>query len=168
MINILGISSGPSIGGLTPRYAGRSGLTMPVVPAAAEAPVKFSIIAAPNDTINIGSSSALGPQGIPGPPGPAGSVGPVNVVTVTGSLYVATTSNYFIGVSGGSETNIVLPVSITGTMYVVKDMAGNASIDNITISALGPKRIDGAFTSVIRTNFGAITLIYANGQWNLI
>ncbi len=52
--------------------------------------------------------------------------------------------------------------SILPRVYVVKDEAGTAGANNITISVSGGANIDGAATKVINTNYGSVRL-YSNG-----
>jgi hypothetical protein len=62
---------------------------------------------------------------------------------------------------------VTLPVasSMTGKVITVKDEAGAAATNNITVSVASSGTIDGASTSVINTNYGFKTY-YSNGtQW---
>lgn len=62
---------------------------------------------------------------------------------------------------------VTLPAasSMTGKVITVKDEAGAAATNNITVSVASAGTIDGASTSVINTNYGFKTY-YSNGtQW---
>jgi hypothetical protein len=53
-------------------------------------------------------------------------------------------------------------VGVKGKIYIVKDEAGLAGTQNITIATTSAQTIDGAATKVINTNFGVFRL-YSNG-----
>jgi hypothetical protein len=58
---------------------------------------------------------------------------------------------------------------IPGQTYVIKDSTGAAATYNITVSGtVSGKTIDGATTSVINVNYGSLTLIFNNSEWNVI
>jgi hypothetical protein len=51
-------------------------------------------------------------------------------------------------------------------VFIVKDAAGVASIDSITVTAIGFS-IDGAASAVINTNYGSLTFIFNGIEWNI-
>jgi hypothetical protein len=122
-----------------------------------------------NDIINIGGlvgpPGPEGPQGIQGIQGPAGDASPV-AVTVVESDYAIQDTDYFIGVITSAEYTITLPDPVEGTVYVVKDISGNAATNNITINNTSP--IDGAATAVISTDYGSLTFVFVANAWSII
>ena len=48
-----------------------------------------------------------------------------------------------------------------GRFYVIKDISGNASVNNITVNRAGTDTIDGATSVTMRSNFQAIYFHYA-------
>lgn len=85
----------------------------------------------------------------------------------TTTNYTGTTSNDFIGVSGG--TTIYLPDDPeNGQRIIVADIAGNAFSNNITIRSLGDTHpIIGATSATINTNYGSITFIFNGEFWSV-
>jgi hypothetical protein len=63
--------------------------------------------------------------------------------------------------------SIVLPASPIGTVFIIKDTAGVASINPITISAIA-STIDGSASALIDANYGSITLIFNGTEWNIV
>jgi hypothetical protein len=118
-----------------------------------------------NSVIGGSMPGPPGPQGPPGPPGPPGTPGLVPVVTVE-SDYTALNTDYFIGVITGDTYTITLPNGPEGTVFIVKDVLGDASINPITI--VNTVFIDGAAAATIDVDFGALVFIYSNGAWNII
>jgi len=123
------------------------------------------------DVINYSSSGVPGPPGPPGPQGPEGPQGPpgpliIPTVTVEAD-YSALTTDYFIGVITGAPYTITLPVSVDGTVYIVKDIFGEASTNPITVVGTA-STIDGVASATIDTNFGAIALVFNEGAWSIV
>ena len=114
-----------------------------------------------NDVINI--NGGVGP---PGPPGPAGTPGLVPVTIVTTAPYVALLTDYLIDVNVPALASVSLPVSPTGTVFIIKDISGVAAINNITITAT--TTIDGAPNALINTDYGSITMIFNGIEWNIV
>lgn len=89
-----------------------------------------------------------------------------NETTVT-SNYVATSSDNYIYVnqSSGSGISVTLPASpSTNQFIVIKDVAGNASTKNITITGT----VDGTTNSVIGANYGGAGLSWNGSSWSEI
>jgi hypothetical protein len=61
---------------------------------------------------------------------------------------------------------VVLPASVTGKVFIVKDAAGVAAINPITVTATGAN-IDGAASAIINTNYGSLTFIFNGTEWNI-
>jgi hypothetical protein len=103
--------------------------------------------------------------GPPGPPGPPGTPGLVPVVTVEND-YAALITDYFIGVITSAEYTITLPNGPEGTVFIVKDVAGTAGTNPITI--VNTVNIDGQAGATIDTDYGALMFIYSNLAWNIV
>ena len=110
-----------------------------------------------------------GTSGPPGPPGPPGPVGLVPVTVVNTTPYNALLTDYDLAVTANAvvPATVVLPVSPTGTVFVIKDAAGVASINSITVTAIAAN-IDGAAAALINTDYGSITLIFNGTEWNIV
>ena len=120
------------------------------------------------DVINYTASGIPGPPGPPGPEGPPGPPGPLIIPTISVEEdYTALTTDYFIGVITGGPYTITLPVSVDGTVYIVKDIFGEASINPITIVG-DTTTIDGQPSATINTDFGAVALVFNEGSWSIV
>lgn len=106
-----------------------------------------------------------GPQGDPGPQGPPGTPGLVATTTVS-SDYTVLNTDYFIGVITTGEYTITLPDGPSGTVFIVKDVSGTASINPIIV--INTADIDGQAGAIIDTNFGSLTFVYSNNAWNIV
>jgi len=89
-----------------------------------------------------------------------------NVTIVFDTPYAALSTDYFIGVDVAGPSEIDLPASSTGTTYVIKDVAGTASTDNITVVAT--TTIDGQANAKINIDYASITLLFNGSEWNII
>jgi len=173
MFNNLGIisTSGP-FGFLAtgPVIRGHGPLTRIPVVGFPQGGALAGIGGAGNDVISIGGG--VGPPGPPGPigpvgpPGPAGLPSPVAVTTVITTPYLALSTDYMLAVDVAGPASIVLPVSPIGTVYIIKDIDGDASINPITVTA--STTIDGAASALINTDYGSITLIFNGTEWNIV
>lgn len=125
-----------------------------------------------NDCDLFISSTIIGPPGPPGPQGPIGPAGPpgtpglVPVTVVTTTPFNATLANYMLAVDVASAASIVLPVSPIGTVFIVKDIDGDALTNPITITA--STTIDGAASATINAPYGAIQLVFNGTEWNIV
>ena len=108
-----------------------------------------------------------GTVGPPGPPGPPGPVSPVSVTTVTTTPYNVLFSDYMLAVDVEGPASIILPIAPIGTVFIVKDIDGDALTNPITIAGLGAT-IDGAPSALINTDYGSITLIFNGTEWNVV
>lgn len=117
----------------------------------------------------IGPPGPPGPPGPLGPPGPAGSPSPVPVTIVNTSPYIALSTDYDLAVTANAviPASIVLPASPVGTVFIVKDAAGVANINSITVSAIA-STIDGAASAIINSPYGSLTFIYNGIEWNIV
>ena len=90
------------------------------------------------------------------------------------SVYDIVITDYVIPVDSTTGSTIInLPVTYNnGDTYIIKDVAGNASSNPITINATGAGiTIDGSATATINTNYGFITLTFStfgSGVWMII
>lgn len=127
-----------------------------------------------NDLISY-NSTIVGPPGPPGPPGPQGPIGPqgpagtpglVPVTIVTTTPFNATTSDYFLGVDVATPASIVLPVSPLGTVFIVKDIDGDALTNPITVTA--STTIDGSASATINSPYGSLQFVFNGTEWNIV
>ena len=95
-----------------------------------------------------------------------GLVVPVTVANT--SPYNALSTDYDISVTANAvvPASVILPVSPTGTVFIVKDAAGAAATNPITVTATA-STIDGAANAVINTNYGSLTFIFNGTEWNI-
>jgi hypothetical protein len=107
-----------------------------------------------------------GPQGDPGPQGPPGTPGLVPTTIVSVSPFTATLADYYLAVAVPIPASIILPISPTGTVFVIKDIEGDAAINPITITA--STTIDGAASAIINSPYGSITLVFNGVEWNIV
>ena len=92
----------------------------------------------------------------------------VKVVSASGASYTTVPQDQLILVDGAVTATIVpLASPTTGQKHIIKDNAGTAAANNITITPSG-KNIDGAASSVININYGSVTIIYNGTQWNIV
>lgn len=120
------------------------------------------------------SGGGVGPPGPPGPAGPPGPIGPVGppgslvipVLNLTTTPYTTLIGDYAIFVDVASPSDITLLPAAAGTVHIIKDASGNASVNPITIHA--STTIDGAATAVINIDYGGIMLVFNGAEWNIV
>ena len=81
------------------------------------------------------------------------------------STLTASSEDFYIGVSSSNAITVQLPDASTlsdGQTYIIKDEAGNANSQNITIKASGSQTIDGVNSILLESAFSSINL-YTNG-----
>jgi len=89
----------------------------------------------------------------------------VSVTMLTTPVYSATSTDDYIGASGG--TIIYMPLTPKlGQRIIVVDVIGNASTDDIIIDGNG-KLVNGTTYATINTDFGSITFIYTGSFWSV-
>lgn len=91
---------------------------------------------------------------------------PVPVTIVTTPTYTATVRDYFLCVDHAGLVTITFPVSILGTVYIVKDCSGNAFDYPITIQGTG-QLVDSG-TAQINTNYGSLSFIFNGTEWSIV
>ena len=106
-----------------------------------------------NDTINVVNN--------------AGNPSPVTVTEVTTAEYTALATDYFLCVDHAGQVVITLPTGILGTVYIVKDCSGNASVANPIIVQGTAQNVDGA-TATINTPYGSLTFIFNGTEWSIV
>ncbi len=88
-----------------------------------------------------------------------------NYNVANASPYTVTATDFYITVDT-STIPITIQLPDAPTIYrrfVIKDSAGNAAVQNVTVTTVsGVKLIDGATTFVMNTNYEAIELVYDN------
>jgi hypothetical protein len=68
----------------------------------------------------------------------------------------------------GASSLVLPPAPTTGTVFIVKDVSGNASTNNITITVSGGVvTIDGTNSALINTDYGALNFIFNGTEWNV-
>lgn len=87
---------------------------------------------------------------------------------VSSSPFAVTTAHCVLFVDTSAARTLNLPaVPATGMILFIKDDTGGAGANNITISGNG-NNIDGAASTTITTNRGAVILIYQGSQWIIV
>lgn len=95
--------------------------------------------------------------------------GQLVAVTTPGAYpYTTLQSDYLILVDSSSARTITpLASPKTGQKYYIKDNAGSAGTNNITITPSG-KNIDGGASYVISENYGGVDIVYNGTQWDVV
>ncbi len=98
-----------------------------------------------------------------------GSIGVLRTGTASTDYTIAAT-DYYVGLTSTSARTVRPPTaaSITGRVYVIKDEAGNAGTNNITIDPSGTETIDGATTATINANYGFRMIVSDGTNWMII
>jgi hypothetical protein len=118
-----------------------------------------------NSIVN-GQPGPPGPEGPPGPPGPPGTPGLVPVTTITTTPYAVVLTEYYLAVDVVGPASLVLPIAPVGTVFVVKDIDGDADTNPITVTAT--TTIDGSATATINSPYGSLTFIFNGTEWNIV
>jgi hypothetical protein len=91
-------------------------------------------------------------------------------VLFAASPYTALATDYYIScTSSGGAITIKLPnAPTTNRLFIIKDLSGNASADNISVTTVGGSvTIDGQTTYKIAANYGAINLIFNGSNYEI-
>jgi hypothetical protein len=91
----------------------------------------------------------------------------VPVTEVTTDEYTALATDYFLCVDHAGTVTITLPTGILGTVYIVKDCSGNASVADPIIVQGTAQTVDGA-TATINTPYGSLTFIFNGSEWSIV
>lgn len=98
-------------------------------------------------------------------PGYSGTVDEHKRTTVADLAYTVLTTDRLIAYTSlTAARTVTLPAASTmsSRLITIKDEAGTAGTNNITVDANGAETIDGQLTKLIHTNYGTLTL-YCNG-----
>lgn len=90
-------------------------------------------------------------------------------VTTPGAYPYTTVPQDAVILVDSSSARTITPLAspTTGQMHRIKDNAGTAGTNNITITPSG-KNIDGAASYVINTNYGSVDICYNGTQWIIL
>lgn len=87
---------------------------------------------------------------------------------VTTTPYDVTDGYYVILVNTSTAKTVNLPATpANGDVYNVKDLTGQATTGNITVSGNG-KNIDGAASYVMNTNYSSSVFMYNGTTWSVL
>lgn len=102
----------------------------------------------------------------------------VSLITTLGSVSIPPTGQQTLIVrqTAPNTVSIILPASayyplcpaFACPQFTIKDGAGVAASDNITILAADGKTIDGKSSLVMPVNFESVTVVLDGAQWNAI
>lgn len=117
------------------------------------------------DNVGINQSAPTSRLHVNGPIATA-----VSAVKTANYTITADDSTIRVDTSGAAGFTVTLPtaVGITGRQYTVKDVGGNASIENITIDGNGTETIDGGTTVLLDANYESITVVSDGANWMII
>lgn len=90
--------------------------------------------------------------------------------TITANLTIDTTTNDFlILLNNSGAITVTLPVPTNGRVLILKDIAGTAGTNNITLARNAAEKIEGiAASRTLQTNWGSWS-IYSNGtDWFIL
>jgi hypothetical protein len=116
-------------------------------------PVVYKLIA--GDNITLSATSGIVTIAATGE-GIAKTVG-------TATNYTATATDEYIGVTA-TPAAITLPTGITGKIYTVKNEVGSG---NVTVKGTGAEKLDGSTTKTLNS-YGSLSVVFRNGNWNII
>jgi hypothetical protein len=72
-----------------------------------------------------------------------------------------------LAVDVGAPATIVLPIAPVGTVFIVKDIDGDADTNPITVAGLG-STIDGSPTATINSPYGSLQFIFNGTEWSIV
>lgn len=86
---------------------------------------------------------------------------------VSSSTHNATSTDEYIGVTYTSSgaVSVYLPTPTEGRVVIIKDEAGNAGTNGITISPNASEQINGGGSVSISTNYGAVRVVSDGTNW---
>lgn len=87
--------------------------------------------------------------------------------TVTGATQTLDTTDTIVYCNRSGAVAITLPDNVAGRFLVVKDISGNASTNNVTITPASGT-IDGASNTTINTDYGSFILFGDGTNWRAI
>lgn len=92
---------------------------------------------------------------------------PVRIATVSPDTVTTADAIVVYDLTVAAPVAVTLPLGVTGQVFYLKDGAGNASTDPITITPTAGT-IDGAATATINANYGSVTLVFNGTEWNIL
>jgi hypothetical protein len=97
----------------------------------------------------------------------------MRVTEVTAATYDLASNDYILDVTytaTGAVTSLTIPTAqtVAGRIIVIKDSAGNAGTNNITVDTEGGQNIDGSATAIISGDYDSITLYCDGNNWFII
>lgn len=94
----------------------------------------------------------------------------LNTKIVTTTPYTIVTSDEVVFVNVPGPASVVLPtvVSGAGLAFYIKDISGNATVNPITISALGNLLVDGTSFALLNRGYSHIQVVYDGTGWMII
>jgi hypothetical protein len=98
-----------------------------------------------------------------GPPGPAWQPGFMSV-TASGVLPAGTNGLVLVDTTAGAMTVTLPPAPSLGQTLTIKDSAGVAGANPITVAG-GGFTIEGALSLAITSNYGWVQLAFAGTSW---
>lgn len=122
-----------------------------------------------NSAANTGTGNLCFLNTLPPSFGPCATSQAVRIVTTAGAVTVVPADGIVeINKTTPATTAVILPTSpLTGSIYTIKDGAGNAFNFNITISP-PTGTIDGAATYILNTAFAAVGFYFDGTTWKVI
>lgn len=95
------------------------------------------------------------------------AVEPVRIATTTPVTVTTADAVVVTDLAVPGPVAVTLPVAPTGQFFYIKDGAGDASTNPITITPTAGL-IDGAATATINTDFGSLTLTWDGTAWIIL
>ena len=92
----------------------------------------------------------------------------VNVTSIIGNTTLAATDDIVWVDTSSSAITITLPAPTAGKIITIRDSAGNAGTNNVTINDNGTELINGVGTQTISTNYGVLRVCSNGTTWGLI
>lgn len=106
-------------------------------------------------------------------PGPAAVLGLLLAhMTANGAIPTAKAAINFVAVDPSiAPFTATLPSAAgsIGCLFIIKDVSGGASLNNVIVSKAGSDTIDGVSTNTISTDYGVLRLLSITGfSWSVV
>ena len=90
--------------------------------------------------------------------------------TSAAGVYTVLITDFIVaktGITGGGDTVTLPTVAAAGAgrIFIIKDEAGTAGTNNITVDGNGAETIDGAANVTISANYGSVNLYCTGTSW---
>ena len=124
-------------------------------------PVKLDVDIATTTSlgvVQVGSGLSITPTGLLSATGGSSFIN----VTLTNIDYTATADDYYIGATA-KNIEIILPLGVTGKVYVIKNQANG----NITVKGTGGETLDASLFKTLGTE-STIIVVFDGTRWNII